>query len=121
MGMAFREIIEQMHRFDPSIRGGALAGTDGLTVEEWCAEDGAVDLPALCAEMGQFFKESGRIARENGMGETEELTLATSGGLLFLYKVTEEYFFLVVTESGAIPGKWRFLLRQGARRAREAL
>ncbi len=119
--MAFREIIEQMHQFDPSIRGGALAGTDGLTVEEWYADGGGCDLPALCAEMVQSFKESGRIARENGLGESEELTLSTSGGFIFLYRVTEEYFFLVVTDPGAIPGKWRFLLRQGARRARESL
>lgn len=119
--MAFREIIEQMHRFDPSIRGGALAGTDGLTVEEWYAEGGGIDLPSICAEMVQSFRESGRIARENGLGETEELTLKAAGGLVFLYKVTDDYFFLVVTDPGAIPGKWRFLLRQGARRAREAL
>lgn len=119
--MAFREIIEQMHRADPAIRGGALAGNDGLTVEEWQSGRGECDLSALSAEMVQFFRESGRIARENGLGESSELTVATEGGLLFLHKVNEEYFFLVVTDPGAIPGKWRFLLRQGARRAREAL
>lgn len=119
--MAFREIIEKMHQFDPSIRGGALAGTDGLTVEEWHADGAGLDLAALSAEMVQLFKEAARIARDNGLGESEEFALSLSGGLVFLYRVTEDYFFLVVTHPGAIPGKWRFLLRQGARRAREVL
>lgn len=119
--MAFREIIEQMHRSDPAILGGALAGTDGLVVEEWQPDGGSCDLAALCAEMVQFFRESGRIARENGLGESRELTVATGGGIVFLHKVTEEYFLLVLTGPDAIPGKWRFLLRQGARRAKEAL
>jgi predicted regulator of Ras-like GTPase activity (Roadblock/LC7/MglB family) len=119
--MAFREIIEQMHRFDPAIRGGALAGADGLTVEEWHAGAGGVDLSALCAEMVQIFKESGRVAAENGLGEASEFTMTTADGMIFLHRVTAEYFFLVVTDPGAIPGKWRFLLRQGARHARAAL
>ena len=119
--MAFREIIEQMHRVDPAIRGGALAGTDGLTVEEWHSGGEPCDLAALCAEMAQYFRESGRIALENGLGEAGELTLSASAGLIFLEKVSVDYFFLVVTDPGAIPGKWRFLLRQAARRAREVL
>jgi predicted regulator of Ras-like GTPase activity (Roadblock/LC7/MglB family) len=119
--MAFREIIEQLHRTDPSIRGGALAGTDGLTVEEWQAGPEACDLSALCAEMALYFRESGRIALENGLGDAGALTLSASAGLVFLEKVSDDYFFLVVTDPGAIPGKWRFLLRQAARRAREVL
>ena len=115
--MAFREIIEQMHRADPGIRAGALAGSDGLVVEEWHSGRDESDLFALCAEMSRQFRESERIAAENGLGESDELTLSAAGGLLFLRKVSEEYFFLVVTDPGAIPGKWRFLLRQAARRA----
>jgi predicted regulator of Ras-like GTPase activity (Roadblock/LC7/MglB family) len=118
--MTFRDLIEGMHRKEPAIRGGALAGSDGLAVEEWSAA-GGLDLTALCAEMVQFFKESGRMSTEQGLGAACEVQIAGDDGAVFLRKVTEEYFLLVVTSPGAIPGKCRFLLRQGASRAREML
>ncbi len=34
-------------------------------------------------------------------------------------RVTEEYCLVVVTSTGTVPGKCRFLLRQAARRTRE--
>ncbi|MBI5419624.1 MAG: hypothetical protein HZA60_06005 [Deltaproteobacteria bacterium] len=119
--MTFRDLIEGMHGKDASIRAGALAGADGLAVEEWQAVPPRHDLPALCAEMVQFFKESGRITGENGMGAANEVFVAGEEGLLFLRRVTEDYFLLLVAEPGAVPGKCRFLLRQGSQRAREML
>ncbi len=118
--MTFRDIIEGMHRKEPAIRGGALAGSDGLAVEEWSVA-GGLDLSALCAEMVQFFKESGRLAREQGLGGPSEVFIAGDDGLLFLKSVTADYYLLIVAGPGVVPGKCRFLLRQGASRAREML
>jgi predicted regulator of Ras-like GTPase activity (Roadblock/LC7/MglB family) len=119
--MTFRDLIEDMHRKDASIRGGALAGIDGLVVEDWQAARQGQDLAALCAEMAQFFKESGRIAGENGLGGASELFLAGELGTLLVRKVTEDYLLLLVADPGVIPGKSRFYLRLGARRAKEML
>ena len=66
--MTFRDIIEGIHQKEPAVRGGALAGSDGLAVEEWSVA-GGLDMAALCAEMVQFFKESARVAKEHGLGE----------------------------------------------------
>jgi predicted regulator of Ras-like GTPase activity (Roadblock/LC7/MglB family) len=118
--MTFRDIIEGMHRKEPEIRGGALAGSDGLAVEEWSAS-GGLDLSALCAEMVQFFKESGRVAAEQGLGGASEVFIGGEDGFLFLQSVTADYYLLLVASPGAIPGKCRFLLRQGASRARGML
>lgn len=119
--MTFRELIERMHERDPAIRGGALAGDDGMAVEEWKAPSAADDLSALCAEMVQLFKESGRIARENGIGGAREVVLCGDRGQLYLRPVTDDYFLLLVAEPEAVPGKCRFLLRQGSERARALL
>lgn len=119
--MSFREIIEGIHEKDRLVRGGALTGSDGLPVEEWAAGPGPHDLSALCAEMAQCFKESARISRENGLGECSELFLAGDRGQVYFRRVTDEYFLLLVADPGAIPGKCRFLLRQGSSRAREIL
>lgn len=119
--MSFRDLLEDMHRKDASIRGGAIAGLDGLTVEEWQVPPSGYDVPALCAEMAQFFKEAGRIAGENGLGGSSELLLAGEEGLLLVRKVTEDYLLLLIAEPGAVPGRCRFHLRNGARRAREML
>jgi predicted regulator of Ras-like GTPase activity (Roadblock/LC7/MglB family) len=119
--MIFRDLIEEMHRTDVSVRGGALAGIDGLIVDEWQVSPPGHDLPALCAEMSQFFKESGRIAEENGLGSLSELLLAGEQGMVLVRKVTEDYVLLLVAERGAVPGKCRFHLRQAARRAKEML
>jgi predicted regulator of Ras-like GTPase activity (Roadblock/LC7/MglB family) len=121
MDMTFRDLIEGMHRKDASVRGGALAGADGLVVEEWQFSPQGHDLAALCAEMAQFFKESGRIAGENGLGGASELLLAGEQGMVLVRKVTEDYLLLLVAEPGAVPGKCRFYLRLGARRAKEML
>ena len=118
--MTFREIIEGMHRREPAIRGGALAGSDGLAVDEWSAAAG-LDLPALCAEMVQFFKESVRVAGEQGLGGASEVFIAGEEGQIFFQRVTADYYLLLVAAPKAVPGKCRFLLRQGASRAREML
>ena len=118
--MTFREIIEGMHRREPAIRGGALAGSDGLAVDEWSAAAG-LDLSALCAEMVQFFKETVRVAGEQGLGGASEVFIAGEEGQIFFQRVTADYYLLLVAAPKAIPGKCRFLLRQGASRAREML
>ena len=119
--MTFRDIIEDMHRKDPAVTSGAIVGSDGLTVEEWHAPGDAQDLSALCAEAVQFFRESERIASENGLGEGQEVFLAGDRGRVFIHRVAEGYLLTVVASSAIIPGKCRFLIRQAVRRAREIL
>lgn len=119
--MIFRDLIEGMHLKDAAIRGGALSGGDGLVVEEWQASPEVHDLAALCAEMAQLFKESGRIAGDSELGAPLELLLACENGLVLVRRVSEDYLLLLVAEPGAVPGRCRFQLRQGARRAREML
>lgn len=119
--MTFRELIEEMHGGDPAIRAGVLAGADGLAVEEWRAPGAADDLGALCAEMVQFYKESGRIGRDTGLGAPTEVALATEGGQVFMRPVTDDYFLIVVADPAAIPGRCRFLLRRGSEAARRLL
>ena len=119
--MTFLDLIEGMHRQDASIRGGALAGMDGLPVEEWQVSPSDHDLAALCAEMAQFFREGCRIAGENGLGDASEMLLAGEQGMILVRKVTEDYFLLLVAVPGAVPGKCRFHLRRGARQARKML
>jgi predicted regulator of Ras-like GTPase activity (Roadblock/LC7/MglB family) len=119
--MTFRDLIEGMHRKDPSIMGGALAGSDGLAVDEWSAGQAGHDIPALCAEMVHFFRESARISRENGLGGAQEFFLAGDVGQVYVRRVTDDYYLLLVADSRAIPGKCRFILQQGARLALEML
>ncbi len=119
--MRFRDILEEMHRRDPAIRGGALCGTDGLVVEEWLRARNECDMAALCAESAQLFRSAERVTEENSLGGVREMTLSTAEGLLFVHRVDDEYHLVVLTEAGAIPGKWRFLLGQGARTARGIL
>ena len=119
--MTFLEIFEEMHRKDRGVTSGALVGVDGLNVEEWRVQGDGRDLSALCAEMVQFFRESDRIAGENGLGAAEEIHLGGDRAQVFVRKVAEDYFLVIVTEPGTVPGKCRFLLRQAARRTRELL
>ena len=119
--MTFLEIFEEMHRKDQGVTSGALAGVDGLTVEEWRVPGDDRDLSALSAEVVQFFRDAGRIAAENGLGEAEEVHLGGDRAQVFIRKVAPEYVLVIVTEPGTVPGKCRFLLRQAARRTGEML
>jgi len=114
--MTFRDIIEAMHRKDPGVKAGALVGADGLTVEEWHAPADDRDLSGLCAEIVQFFRESDRIAGDYSLGATQEVFLAGDRAQTFVRRVTADYFLVIVTTTGTVPGKCRFLLRQAARR-----
>jgi predicted regulator of Ras-like GTPase activity (Roadblock/LC7/MglB family) len=49
------------------------------------------------------------------------LLLAGEQGIVLVRKVTEDYILLLVADPGAVPGKCRFYLRLGARRAKEML
>jgi predicted regulator of Ras-like GTPase activity (Roadblock/LC7/MglB family) len=71
--------------------------------------------------MAQFFKESGRIASETGLGTAREVFVGGENGLIFVRRVTDDYFLLLLAAPEAIQGKCRFLLRQGARQALEML
>jgi len=119
--MTFLEIIEEMHRKDQGVTSGALVGVDGLTVQEWRAQGDERDLSALCAEVVQFFRESDRIAAENGLGAAEEVHLVGARAQVFIRKVAADYLLVIVTDPASVPGKCRFLLRQAARRTRETL
>jgi predicted regulator of Ras-like GTPase activity (Roadblock/LC7/MglB family) len=119
--MTFRDLIEGIHRKDPGVKAGALVGGDGLTVAEWHAPADACDLPSLCAEIVRSFRESDRIATENGLGAAGETSLAGEQGWVFARRVTDGYYLVIVTSPGAIPGKCRFLLGQAARKSREML
>lgn len=98
-----------------------MAGSDGLAVEEWQVSPNLLDLPALCAEMAQFFKESGRITGENGLGPSKEVFVAGEKGFIFAARVDGDYILLLVADPAAVPGKCRFQMRQSVRRARELL
>jgi predicted regulator of Ras-like GTPase activity (Roadblock/LC7/MglB family) len=78
-------------------------------------------MSALCAEIAQFFKESGRIAGETGLGTAAEVSVAAEEGTILATRVTDDYILLLVAGPDAIPGKCRFRLRQSARRAKEML
>jgi len=119
--MTFRDIIEEMNKRDPAVTSGAVVGSDGLTVEEWHAPGDSQDLFALCAEAAQFFRESSRIALENGFGEGREAFFSGDQGCVFIHRVADGYFLVVVASNGIIPGRCRFLLRQAALRAQEIL
>ncbi len=92
-----------------------------MAVEEWQVSPPSHDLAALCAEMSQFFKESGRIAGENGLGAAREVFVAGESGAVYVRHVTEDYILLLGADPSAVPGKCRFFLKQGARRALELL
>src|SRR5512135_685839 len=98
--MTFLEIFEEMHRKDQGVTSGTLAGVDGLTVEEWRAPGDDRDLSALSAEVVQFFRESARIASENGLGAVEEVHLAGDHAQVFIRKVAPEYVLVIVTDPG---------------------
>ena len=119
--MTFRDIIEDMNKKYSAVASGALVGSDGLIVEEWRPPENSADLSALCAEIAQFFRESGRIALENGLGEGLEVFLAGDRGCIFIHDVADGYFLAVSTPNDILPGKCRFLLRQAVRLAREIL
>jgi len=103
--MTFREIFEGMHRKDPGVTSGALAGVDGLTVEEWRAPGDDRDLSALCASPSSFsgvrpHRDGERLgAAKSSTSEGPRAGLPPQGG--------PGYFLVIVAAPGTVPGKCR--------------
>ena len=96
--------------------GGALAvslvAKDGIPVESVGKEGDALDLEMLSAELMSQVRTVAQNHQELAVGQVRQFCVTTDQFVMMVGAITEEYYLLLVLESGASFGRARFELRR---------
>lgn len=116
-------LVESLRRINNNLDdalGVALAGMDGIVVEEH-KRDGLLDLNAMAAEFSGILKQLEGVARNIQLNGISELCVLADSGMTLVRKINEEYFLLLVISPEGNFGKGRFLLRREVARLEKEL
>ncbi len=122
--MTFREALEVVVNGTPGARAAVLMGADGIPVEEFCSEEGGMDLPSIAVEFQRVLAEARKVADmvdAEASGALEELVLQTSRGQLLFRALDEDYFLVVALDRNGFLGKARYLVTSLLRDIRQEL
>ena len=111
--MTFREILAKVVEGTPGARAAVIMGSDGIPVEEYPAEEEALNLPAVAVEFQRVLEESRKVASLLGPevgGALEEMVLQTSTRQLLFRPIDAEYHLVVELDRSGFLGKARWLV-----------
>ncbi len=109
--MSFVENLRRITNNLEDVMGVALAGMDGIVVEEH-KRDSLIDFHVLAAEASGLMRHVDVMGESIQFGEGKELSVLASGGMILIKKVSSEYFLLMAVSSEGNYGKARYLLRR---------
>ncbi|HEY4486015.1 MAG TPA: roadblock/LC7 domain-containing protein [Nitrospiria bacterium] len=109
--MGLGELLQEMGRELKDFRGAALAGMDGIVVEQHNTER-ELDLHSLAAEFSGMFKAAEKATEPIHAGAMTELVAAAENSIVMVRRVTMEYFLILVIRPEGNLGKGRFILRR---------
>ena len=98
----------------PGAKAAILMGFDGITVEQYLAEDADTDIESLAMEFSFRFIELRNAAESLEMGEVSDIAVKAEFGTVLARVLTDEYFVAVLLESAGHFGKGRWMLRSMA-------
>lgn len=114
------EAIEAMARRAPGFRGAALVGMDGMPLVRMGLPDGP-DLDLFAAEGATLLKQVAGSGSQAAAGRLQALLALGARWNLFLHRVTEEYFLLLVLAAEEPVGRGRYEVARAAAQVRAEL
>jgi predicted regulator of Ras-like GTPase activity (Roadblock/LC7/MglB family) len=109
----FREKIQKMvDRLDGAV-GGVLMGFDGIAVDSYVREAGAIkpDIQTIGVEIAHLVAQARRGADSLEMGPLGELTMRTDRLTVLVRVLNKDYFVACAFDAAGSVGKARYLLR----------
>ncbi|MDH4228637.1 MAG: hypothetical protein OEW11_02690 [Nitrospirota bacterium] len=97
------------------VRGIALMGIDGLSVEE-IRQDPLVDLSVLGAELSVIFKGTRDSTTSEQLGHVRSIQINMENALVLVQTISREYFLILVLRADGNAGRGRFYLQHEADR-----
>ena len=107
---------DTLARIVDRVEGGSAAvilGVDGIPIERYVADfDPGLDIDAIGTEFTTLIRRSMHTASDTGLGDLQEMLLATNRMLFLVRPITPEYFILLALSPGGNIGRARFELRK---------
>ncbi len=119
--MSFRDSLKDIVENVGGGLGAVIMGYDGIPIDEYVKEDGALDVQLLTAEYAAVLKEIKRTAEVLKAGALEEVSINTELSIAIVRVINDDFFVVLVMVSGGNFGKGRFLLRREGPKLAEAL
>jgi len=101
----FDQVFSDLHSKIPEIRMVGVWGTDGLELEKYVFAPLEVDVDFLGAEVADI------ITKINGIQpatESVKVKLVMDDGWLYVFRLTREFFLIVLTERSVLNGRVTF-------------
>ena len=119
--MPFRETLQEIVENVGGGLGAIIMGYDGISIDDYATEGGALDVQLLAAEYAAVLKELKRTVDVLKSGELEEVSIKTELSVAIARVINEDFFVVLVIASDGNYGKGRFLLKRSVPILREAL
>ncbi len=107
----FTERLEQVSQRIQGTLALSLVAKDGIPVES-VSRDTSLDLDLLAAELMSQIRAVSQNHQELSVGRVRHFSVTTDRFILMVSALTEEYFLLLVLETGSNAGRARFELRR---------
>jgi predicted regulator of Ras-like GTPase activity (Roadblock/LC7/MglB family) len=103
---ALRKIADRV----PETQVVMIIGTDGIPIEKLSLRPDP-NMDAIAAEYTTLLRSSLLAASDTGLGDLQELSVATEKMTALMTAITPDYFLFAALAPGALIGRARFALR----------
>lgn len=107
----FTERLEQVSQKIDGTLALSLVAKDGIPVES-VSRDPALDLDLLAAELMSQVRAVSQNHQELSVGKVRYFSVVTDRYVLMVSSLNDEYYLLLVLQSGSQAGRARFELRR---------
>lgn len=111
--MSFSDTLATMIERIDGCGAVVLLGLDGIPIERRVIDlDPSLDIELIATEFATLVRKGQRTAGDTGLGDLNEMVLATDRVSFLLRPITSEYFVMLALNPGANLGRARFELRK---------
>ncbi len=110
----FKEILGKIVSECAGGVGAILMGYDGIAIDEYVAEDVALDINLVAVEYSNVAKEIRKAADILETGDLQEVSIKTDQYYVVIYALTDEYFVALALQRDGNFGQGRYLLMREA-------
>jgi len=117
----FREALEEVVRGTEGGIAALIMGFDGIAVDHYVRDDGAIDVDTIGMEYSVVLKDIQKAADMLDAGKPHEVAVRAERMTTVMRLINEQYFVaLAIAPTGNV-GRGRYLLRTRVAAMREAL
>lgn len=119
--MGFKAILKRVVDQSCGGLGSVIMGYDGIAIDEYLVEGGALDVQLLAIEYASVLKEIKRTVGVLKTGELEEISIISEKCSIIVRGINDDFFVALLIAADGNFGKARYLLKREAPLIREEL